>query len=621
MSQTITTDGRSGFLRGRTTALGGSKTKFDPRISAQLTELDRLLQRPVFSAANAKDYLARPLTPRIADGVWADGSLAKALREAKEDPKEVTLAEHILATPPDLSLLGYAFDNYVDAMPSSAGPEAVQVLTRFTGIRRYVTALGFYVHGHKVVNHGIDAFVNFALNHPAGIPAVLAYAKVGAARDLIAAEHLDVEDADQDDSEITKALKKADLPLTGLFATATRDLIRRAISQSDELEILDDVGKTLGVIPDAIRPRILKLMESEWPIKVTKDNAPYLVPTLMSQAQRMTADASTGVDGGVDAFDVHYFEDDGQASQVSQSAVRCAAQLYYSMVLGDELNVFDVVNFFTHRYLVRGQIEIQDPQLRNDLRSYVFGGEFLDLSTNALVERTKPGERHMFYRQAFNFGRGEATDLIIVNRDFQRLWKVLMLEAARYVERAQLSPNPHTLVSKQNVMQAVEDLQYNLSTHCTGMATVISPLIHAELDFVIRRIFMHDEVRRHVVPSGGAWWRVVEALYAGLKNTRPKATVLYNKARLGHRIIRSIADYEAAQFAVDANFWAFINDVDAFITTQSILQEALTDDLKESATGDAGPLEPDDDDMAVPAAAGGANGSGAAAAAQDDWDF
>jgi len=128
-------------------------------------------------------------------------------------------------------------------------------------------------------------------------------------------------------------------------------------------------------------------------------------------------------------------------------------------------------------------------------------------------------------------------------------------------------------------MQAVEDLQYNLSTHCVGMASVISPLIHAELDFVIRRILMHDEVRRQVAPTGGSWWRVVEALYMAMKNTRPKATILYNKAKLGNSIIRKIAEYNAASFENDSTFSAFISDVDAFITTQSILQEALTDDL------------------------------------------
>ena len=82
-------------------------------------------------------------------------------------------------------------------------------------------------------------------------------------------------------------------------------------------------------------------------------------------------------------------------------------------------------------------------------------------------------------------------------------------------------------------MQAVEDLQYNLSTHCTGMATVISPLIYEELNFVTRRILMHEEVLAHVVPAGGTWWTVVEKLYSGMTPDAAAGDMLYNKAKLG----------------------------------------------------------------------------------------
>jgi hypothetical protein len=41
-----------------------------------------------------------------------------------------------------------------------------------------------------------------------------------------------------------------------------------------------------------------------------------------------------------------------------------------------------------------------------------------------------------------------------------------------------------------------------------------------------------------------------------------------------------VANYNPATFQDDRVFSAFISDVDAFITTQSILQESLADDLK-----------------------------------------
>jgi hypothetical protein len=317
-------------------------------------------------------------------------------------------------------------------------------------------------------------------------------------------------------------------------------------------------------------------------------------------------------------FDVQPLVDDNSLIQISKSAVKCAAQLYYGMVLGEELDVFNIVNYFTHKYLIRGGIEIQDARLREDLQLYVFSNRFTDLKTKKVVDCTRPAERQMFYRQVFNYGNVQVTDDFILNREFPRLWKVLILESANYLERARESFYPDSYVSRQNVMQAVEDLQYNLSTHCTGMANVITPLIYAELDFVIRRIFMHPEILRQIVPQGATWWRVVETLYMGMKNMRPKATVLYNKARLGHAIIRSIADYNPATFEDDTNFSAFISNVDAFITTQSILQEALTDDLKKDDQEDETRLNGWGKAIVDTI---GASAMPGAKAGNDEWDF
>jgi hypothetical protein len=110
---------------------------------------------------------------------------------------------------------------------------------------------------------------------------------------------------------------------------------------------------------------------------------------------------------------------------------------------------------------------------------------------------------------------------------------------------------------------------------------------------------MHPEVLKQVVPIGATWWRVVERLYMDLKQTRPRSTALYNKAKLGHDMIKSIADYNPATFEDDTNFSDFISLVDAYITTQSILQQALTDDLKRRQE-DTAPTQPPGDGAAAP---------------------
>jgi hypothetical protein len=66
---------------------------------------------------------------------------------------------------------------------------------------------------------------------------------------------------------------------------------------------------------------------------------------------------------------------------------------------------------------------------------------------------------------------------------------------------------------------------------------------------------------------------VVEALYASMKQKRLNATVVYNKAKLSHSILSKIATYNPASFEQDTEFSAFISDVNALISTQSIIQE------------------------------------------------
>jgi hypothetical protein len=220
-------------------------------------------------------------------------------------------------------------------------------------------------------------------------------------------------------------------------------------------------------------------------------------------------------------------------------------------------------------------MEITAKQLRSDLRMYVFSNQFIDLQSGKITERTRPAERQMFYRQVFSQGRADVTEDVIVNEDFGRLWKVLMLESAKYLQRAQASPHPDSFVSRQNVMQAVEDLQYNLSTNCTGMVNIIAPLIDAELNFVLSRILSHPEEIRHVTLS------------AQMKKARPRANTMYNKARFGENILRSIASYDPSSFEDDRSFSAFISQVDAFITTQSILQGSYGEEAPEVEEEDA----------------------------------
>src|SRR5262249_16419096 len=156
-------------------------------------------------------------------------------------------------------------------------------------------------------------------------------------------------------------------------------------------------GAGLGLPPE-LKPQLTKYIKSS-PILITPANAPFFLPVFVSQilAGTTVAGAANGqtADQSDQDFDVQYLADDQSMIQVRRSAVRCGAQLFYGKVLGEELRVFDTVNYFTHKYLIRGGIEISDSTLRNDLQLYVFSNKFPHLSTGAVNERSRPAERHM----------------------------------------------------------------------------------------------------------------------------------------------------------------------------------------------------------------------------------
>jgi len=556
--------------------------------------------------------VAKSLTFRGSAGKWEGGSLASVLKGAAEDETFNTLSELVDATP-ELSTLKQEFRGYQAKKPPLADPTVDELLRFYPSLRDYLIAYGFHVR-HLVA---VSALGPFLYEHPSGGKQLVNYAVVGATRLLIAEEKLDVEDVELNHGSFVTKLIAAKVPLSSLaFAKAAKASINDFQFNTDEADIIDKsaIGKNL---PANLKPLLIKSMQvyEKSGIKIGSANADFHLPVLLSQVLHSQGYADPAdIEPQLDQdFDVQFRDDaDAVLADVSRSAVRCAAQLYHSMVLGDQLDVFGAVSYFTHKHLVRGGLEIRDRRLRSDLQLYVFSNRFIDLATNRVTDCTRLPERQMFYRQVFAEGSAAVTEDVLVNADFRRLWNVMVLECAKYLQRANSTFNTQFL-SKQQIQQSVEDLQYNLSTSCTGMVNVIAPLIDAELNFVLQRILKHSEVIQSVVPSGGTWKRAVEALCIAAHRSKPRASTLYNKAAFGMNIIRVIADYDPVTFESEHIFDPFISTVDAFITTQSILQESVLEGIVNEDTAVAPSLEePEEADSA---------GDGGDAVAAGEWDF
>jgi hypothetical protein len=621
----------------------------DPHVRAHLDDLNKLLGKRVFGTraegsenATVAGILALPLTPKKVTGDqangghWAADSLLDRLSHTADDPDQLTLGEFIDVVPA-LAAIKYPYEQAVTGSGALLDYNVRIALNDYPAIRDYL--LVFAVKQGFAAE--INGLKNFVLNNAAGAKNIVKYSVVSAARTYIVGQQLNVADYNNDTAGIVTAIKNANLSVSvAAFIPALKKIITDFVFNGDEARLLAVAEAQIGAVPAKFRPQLIKMIKAaRETITIDDDNVTYFVPLFLTQLIGTTPpdadDTSSVSESSEQDFTVAVLQGEDGMAQISRSAVKCSAQLFWSMVMGEELELFDVVNYLTHNYLLRGGIDIQDSTLRDDLQGYVFSNRFYDVRAKKVMDRTRPAERQMFYRQVFNAG-GESSDaelneVLVPNREFPKLWRVLMLETAKYIERAQTSPNPENYVSKQNIMQAVEDLQYNLSTNCIGMVNVVTPLIYAELDFVIRRIFMHEEVRRQLAPNSASWWRVVENLYTAMRNRRPKATVLYNKAKLGNDILVKVAEYDPGSFQDNEKFGAFVSDVEAFITTQSILQggddsESDTDSPEQEQEAARRPPRLNRSafgppPMAAAGAAPGKNGSNGSNGSGGEWDF
>lgn len=362
------------------------------------------------------------------------------------------------------------------------------------------------------------------------------------------------------------------------FAAAIETGFKRVVFGANEQSLVEIAQTKLGIqVPEHLRGRIENYIgrlnrSSETPL-VTEDNVETFVAHALAEAQADASEEDTTSSEPITGSDysVDYYEDRTAAVEFDRASVEAAAQLYLSMVWGDELGIFETVDRIATQSAGGGgpiRLEVRSKQLSDDLRMYVLDEEFLDLKTGKRMRRVAPGERQMFFRQLFGYGDAPALEESFVNTAFQRYWAVLMTESVKWISKVEESAS--TLISANKVYQACEDLQYNLSSYCIGLPKIAAPTIYGELDFVIRRILDSDDVKRQLARRGApTFWKVVEEV-RGMQDFTP----LRNKGMYGHMILSSVAKADASLVENKTKFSKFISAVEAFILAEDQLAEA-----------------------------------------------
>lgn len=405
-------------------------------------------------------------------------------------------------------------------------------------------------------------------------------------------------------------IKKSQFAFTDkVFDTRIRALVTDYAFDNDNYDLIEAWrAKNLAATPlTAEDRRYLNEVIKKSAVPITAANSDHFLSIAFYQRSNRTLSVNgLSTTGSPLDFSVNYYEEDQEALAINSENIHAAAQLFYVMTLADELGLFDAADLLITQYLTSGQVDIRDSQTLFYLQQYAFSEEFTDPTSGEVIKRTEPEERHMFYRQVFSLGDGDVMEGAVYNTEFEQVWYNLMNEVAHYIQQLGESENPVAFVSRQYVAQTIEDLRYNLSNHCTGLAKAISPIINKELDFIIKRFFQNEEIIQQLaLHNSRSFWKVPERILQDRAGRAINLTGAVNKARLGHVLISTSADFTAAMVEDDAEFSQFISAVQAFIIANSKL------DGEESQRSDL----PSDRYAAKGVAA---NGNGIP---EDDWNF
>ncbi|RYE40518.1 MAG: hypothetical protein EOP48_24650, partial [Sphingobacteriales bacterium] len=347
-------------------------------------------------------------------------------------------------------------------------------------------------------------------------------------------------------SNLISDAKSRNIPFSkGTFEKSIDTLIEKNYFDDDRYANVDDlfdadILKKLNITPDE-KEQLVNLQKLS-PFIDDKDTSKEFLPIALYNIRSKTIDYSTlsSVDGGDIDSSVEYFADTSkETNEFVKQNIEFAAQLYYVMVMGDELEVFNAADALISKHLrsKKYSIDIRAKKTLDSIRMYAFGERFENLKTGESYERSQEAERMMFYKQVFDMGHGTNLTDIEVNSDFGPLWDTLMVEVTSLIEKVEDSSN-YDNISRNNIYQSIEDLQYNLSNNCTGLVKISSNVMNLELRFIMKRLFDDKDIKEQVGKRDRSPFGVLKQILIDLNSERgmkmQNIIALNNKAILGH---------------------------------------------------------------------------------------
>ena len=370
------------------------------------------------------------------------------------------------------------------------------------------------------------------------------------------------------------------------FADTLNEVVDKVVFDQDKYDHVDRAfesrfSKKFDLSP-AEKDALVNLQKVS-PFIDDQETADAFLPIALYNLRNRKIDHSSLAKGGkgkLGSTVKFLFQSSRAARLVNQASIESAADLFYSMVIGEELEVFNAADMLLTRHLSarRYAIRLESRATIDAVRLYGRSERFEDIETGVLYDRSKEVDRMVDYKQLFNYGSVMGVDEADVNTGFQPLWDALMVEVAKYIEKVESSTTFEN-VSKNNIFQAIEDLQVNLSDWSSSTIEASAGLYFKELEFISARFFNDRDILRQVGRREPTDVGVLKQLLADLNDMRsmPSQQVdgLLKKAMLGYTIIMEIAQYSPTR--MEQKFGEFISTVQAFFVTQELLERQHTE--------------------------------------------
>ena len=248
-----------------------------------------------------------------------------------------------------------------------------------------------------------------------------------------------------------------------------------------------------------------------------------------------TADSAHGWDFRVDHFETV------EAQGILPESIMAAGAIDYVFELGERLRVFDITEQLVLGW-ASGSVDIAEGPAAGKLYRYY----------KLLDDRSSVDDRGALYRRVLNKGNARVLGRSIINQNFPNIWGNLMMETAEYIEKSEKLDSGRletTPVSARPLQQALREMQYNLTEHCTGMAFMQVRELYAQLQQAFDILKDPDVIASFGGVRRRNMWTVISEISRDAFGAAPPVAPIVRMAVDGNRIFQIAAEFDEGTFS------------------------------------------------------------------------